>query len=317
MGIDTASRRRASRTLTLRALGLSLALHVAAAATYGSYQLSSFAPPRAEDESWVAVSIRLQAGGGGEGAPSAAGSPGAPGEEGAAQDPGDEPTAEPPEAAARMSEPVPPSEPVAPIEVASPSEAPPVAAVAAWPPLLVLAPALESAAVTVADRVETLVEATIDGLRSGAPAAATTGVAAPEFAGAQGAGGGNTAADAGSGGDDGSVVGAHGSGGHGDADGRGHGAGGLIGPGSDGGNIPPEYPPDARLAGQQGRVIVLASCSATGAVEAVALAQSSGFPLLDEAALEAVRHWTFAPATLDGVAVASFVRVPVDFVLRH
>jgi len=304
MRIDASSRRRASRTLTLRALGLSLALHVAAAATYGSYQLSGFVTPRAEDESWVAVSIRLQAGGGGEGAPSAAGSPGA---RGAAQAPGAEPSAMLPEAAARMAEPVP---------AAEPSDEPHVAAVAARPPLLVLAPAIESAAVTMAHRVETFVEATIDELESSARPAATLDVSGPEAAGVQGAGDGSRTADGG-GDDDGSVLGARGQGGLGDSDGRGRGAGGLIGPGSDGGNVPPEYPQAARRAGQQGTVIVLASCSATGVVEDVALAQSSGFPLLDEAALEAVRRWTFAPATLDGVAVASFVRVPVDFVLRR
>lgn len=311
MRIDAASRRRASRTLTLRALGLSLALHVAAAATYGSYRLSGVVPPRAEDESWVAVSIRLRTGGGGEGAPSAAGWPGAPGAE---QTPGAEQPATLAEAASRMNEPVPASEPVAPTEVATPSAEPPVAAVAARPPLLVLAPAIESVAVTVAHRVETLVEATIDGLTSGARAAATIGVSAPAVTGA---GGRNGTVDVGSGGDDGSVVGAHGPSGQGDADGRGRGAGGLIGPGSDSGNLPPEYPPAARLAGQQGTVIVLANCSATGAVEDVALAQSSGSPLLDDAALEAVRHWTFAPATLDGVAVASSVRVPIHFVIRR
>jgi protein TonB len=305
MRIDAASRRRASRTLTLRALGLSLALHVAAAATYGSYRLSDIVPTRSEDESWVAVSIRLQAGGGGEGAPSAAGLLGARGE---AQSPGAEQPATLPEDASRMNEPVPTGEP---------SDEPPVAAVATRPPLLVLAPAIESAAVTVGHRVESFVVATIDGLRSGARAAATIGVSAPAAAEGAGAGGGPITADVGSGGDNGSVIGAHGPGGHGDSDGRGRGAGGLIGPGSDSGNVPPEYPQAAQRAGQQGTVIVRASCSATGVVEDVALAQSSGFPLLDEAALEAVRHWTFAPATLDGVAVASFVRVPVDFVLRR
>jgi len=292
--------RRASRNLTLRALGLSLALHAAAAAAYGGYQLSAVVQPRDEEKSWVAVSIELRAGGGGEGAPAAAGSPGA------TQIQFDEPM---------VARSVPAREPVTPPDVTTPSDEPPVAPVAPRPPLLVLAPVIESAVVTVAHHVETFVEATIDGLTSSARAAAME-LTAPAPAGASGAGGNDTVAG-GSGGDNGSVMGARGPGGLGDSDGRGRGAGGLIGPGSDGGNLPPEYPQAARRAGQQGTVIVLASCSATGAVEDVALAQSSGFPLLDEAALEAVRHWTFAPATLDGVAVASFVRVPVDFVLRH
>jgi protein TonB len=47
------------------------------------------------------------------------------------------------------------------------------------------------------------------------------------------------------------------------------------------------------------------------------LKQSSGFPLLDEAAIAAVRRWTFEPARIDGRAVASQVVVPVRFSMSN
>jgi protein TonB len=49
----------------------------------------------------------------------------------------------------------------------------------------------------------------------------------------------------------------------------------------------------------------------------VSLAKSSGHPLLDEAALVAVRHWTFDPARASEIAVTSDVVVPVRFSLSQ
>ena len=41
------------------------------------------------------------------------------------------------------------------------------------------------------------------------------------------------------------------------------------------------------------------------------------FPLIDEAALAAVRQWTFVPAVQGGVAVAGYVRRPISFTLAR
>jgi protein TonB len=39
-------------------------------------------------------------------------------------------------------------------------------------------------------------------------------------------------------------------------------------------------------------------------------------PLLDQAALDAVRQWAYAPTTLNGVAVPVIMSVTVTFTLR-
>ena len=49
----------------------------------------------------------------------------------------------------------------------------------------------------------------------------------------------------------------------------------------------------------------------------VALAGSSGFPALDQAARAAVLRWRFDPALTAGIPVAGRVRVPVRFQLSR
>ncbi|MEI6560676.1 MAG: energy transducer TonB [Verrucomicrobiota bacterium] len=82
-------------------------------------------------------------------------------------------------------------------------------------------------------------------------------------------------------------------------------------------NPPPRYPVESRRNGEQGIVVISAQVEADGRPSRVALKQSSGFPLLDASALEAVRHWTFAPARAGGLPSASRVDVPVRFTLEN
>jgi protein TonB len=82
-------------------------------------------------------------------------------------------------------------------------------------------------------------------------------------------------------------------------------------------NPRPVYPPEARRLNQQGRVMVVAQVSADGRATSVSLLRSSGFPLLDAAAVNAVRRWTFVPAQSAGLAIPSRVEVPVSFSLTQ
>jgi protein TonB len=81
-------------------------------------------------------------------------------------------------------------------------------------------------------------------------------------------------------------------------------------------NPPPVYPEIARRMGQQGTVQLFVEVSAEGNAVNVVLKQSSGFGLLDAAALQSVRHWKFQPATIGGLPVASRIEVPVRFELK-
>ena len=66
--------------------------------------------------------------------------------------------------------------------------------------------------------------------------------------------------------------------------------------------------------GQQGVVEVLVEVGVDGRALRVGIHRSSGFPLLDEAAREAVEGWRFHPAHgADGEAVDGELVVPVRF----
>ena len=75
----------------------------------------------------------------------------------------------------------------------------------------------------------------------------------------------------------------------------------------------PAYPAAAREDGQEGQVVLRVRVSARGAPDEVVLARSSGFRLLDAAAIAAVREWRFIPARHDGREVDSWMEVPVRF----
>ena len=80
--------------------------------------------------------------------------------------------------------------------------------------------------------------------------------------------------------------------------------------------LQPEYPLLARRRGYQGRVVVVASVLSSGEVEFASLVTSSGYGMLDNAALTAVKAWRLLPARKDGEAVDGRIEIPFDFVLQ-
>lgn len=81
-------------------------------------------------------------------------------------------------------------------------------------------------------------------------------------------------------------------------------------------NPPPRYPAEARRAKQEGRVLLTVVVTPQGRASSVSLKESSGFPLLDEAALAGVKSWRFKPGRLAGLAVETTVDIPIRFQLK-
>ncbi len=79
---------------------------------------------------------------------------------------------------------------------------------------------------------------------------------------------------------------------------------------------PPVYPQRSIELNQQGEALVRVRLDPNGSAAEIVLWRGSGFPLLDRAALTAVRGWHFLPAVRDGRPVAAWVEIPVRFHLR-
>ena len=81
---------------------------------------------------------------------------------------------------------------------------------------------------------------------------------------------------------------------------------------------PPTYPPQALRLRQSGEVVLRVLVDEAGRPAEVAIESSSGYRLLDEAALKAVKkRWRFVPARQDGAAIQAWALVPVRFELER
>ena len=78
-------------------------------------------------------------------------------------------------------------------------------------------------------------------------------------------------------------------------------------------HVDPAYPAIAQQARVQGVVILEAVIGVTGRVESVQVLRS--IPLLDQAAVSAVRQWQYRPATLNDTPIPVIVTVTVNFKL--
>ena len=89
-----------------------------------------------------------------------------------------------------------------------------------------------------------------------------------------------------------------------------------------GGNIPvptkirdvkPAYPADAQGSGVQGIVIIEATIDPAGKVSDARVVRS--IPLLDKAAIDAVRQWEYTPTLVGGRPVPVIMTVTVNFTI--
>jgi len=83
----------------------------------------------------------------------------------------------------------------------------------------------------------------------------------------------------------------------------------------DGSNKLPPYPRLARQLNQEGQVILSVEIDAKGLARDIKIVKSSGYKLLDDAAVKTVKGWIFIPATKNGQPVSSQVEIPVRFKL--
>jgi len=81
-------------------------------------------------------------------------------------------------------------------------------------------------------------------------------------------------------------------------------------------NPAPQYPAEALASRLSGKVIVRAVLDPDGAVVNASVHRSSGSPLLDKAAIAAVRNWQFSPSQ-PGRSGPRHLAVPINFVLRE
>jgi protein TonB len=72
----------------------------------------------------------------------------------------------------------------------------------------------------------------------------------------------------------------------------------------------------ARKRGYEGSVVLDVLVTREGKVKELALSASSGFSVLDQAALASVNTWLFEPGTRGGEKVDMWVKVPVRFKLE-
>jgi protein TonB len=79
---------------------------------------------------------------------------------------------------------------------------------------------------------------------------------------------------------------------------------------------PPVYPKQSLRLGEQGKTVLLVELDELGRVSSVAVNTKSGFPRLDEAAINAVNTWRCTPAKRNGVAVRSVAMQPFNFTLK-
>jgi len=81
-------------------------------------------------------------------------------------------------------------------------------------------------------------------------------------------------------------------------------------------NTSPPYPQKARRLGYEGIVMLKVLINQNGRVDNVAVLKSSGYIILDRAALSAVKKWLFEPGAEGGIKKKMWVKIPIRFYLE-
>jgi periplasmic protein TonB len=100
-------------------------------------------------------------------------------------------------------------------------------------------------------------------------------------------------------------------------DSKGSGRGTEIGYPNYGLNPKPKYPQIAKRHGYEGLVILNVLVLKNGKVGKVEIRKSSGYDVLDNSALDAVKSWVFIPGKRNGHPMSSWVVVPIRFDLTN
>ena len=81
-------------------------------------------------------------------------------------------------------------------------------------------------------------------------------------------------------------------------------------------NISPPYPLLAKKRGYQGTVLLEVLVTTEGKADSIRLSRSSGYSILDRAAIKGVREWLFYPAKRGDEVFEMWVKIPIRFTLN-
>lgn len=81
-------------------------------------------------------------------------------------------------------------------------------------------------------------------------------------------------------------------------------------------SVHPRYPRIAKKSGWEGTVLVRVTVEKNGRASQVDVSRSSGHKVLDDAALKAIKRWTFSPARDGNIPIKSVVVIPLKFSLK-
>ena len=78
-------------------------------------------------------------------------------------------------------------------------------------------------------------------------------------------------------------------------------------------NPRPAYPLAARRRGLEGKVVLRVEVLENGSCNRLAIKDSSGHDILDQAAMQAVKAWRFIPARRGDEAIKAWVEIPISY----